>query len=72
MRILMVGVVLSAPMLLSGCATWQLYQLYPAFGAQPGGRLLFYDRSGAQNVLPPSGRSLAVEPSAAPNTYPVH
>ena len=54
MRILMVSAVLSAAMLLSGCATLQLYQLYPAFGTLGGGRLVLYDRRDAHNLLPPS------------------
>ena len=68
MRILTVSVVLSAAMLLSGCAT---LQLYPAFGTQPGGRLVLYDRRGAHNVLPPSNRYLAAEPTPAPHAQPV-
>ena len=72
MRILTVSVVLSAAMLLSGCATLQLYQLYPAFGTLGGGRLLLYDRRGAHNVLPPSDRYRSAEPTPAPHAQPVH
>jgi hypothetical protein len=63
MRILTVSVVLSAAMLLSGCATLQVYQLYPAFGTLSGGRLLQYDRRGAHNVLPPPG-GIGTQPAA--------
>jgi hypothetical protein len=71
MRILTVSVVLSASMLLSGCAALQLYQLYPAFGTQGGGRLLLYDRRGAHNVLPPSNRYFEAEPTPAPHAQPI-
>jgi hypothetical protein len=69
MRILRAIVVLSAVVLLSGCAT---LQKYPAFGTVGGGRLLFYDRQGAHNVLPPSGRYMTAQPKATPNAQPVH
>jgi len=68
MRILTTIVVLSTVVLLSGCAT---LQKYPAFGTMSGGRLLFYDRQGAHNVLPPSDRYLSAEPST-PYAHPVH
>jgi len=69
MRILMAIVVLTAVVILPGCAT---LQKYPAFGTVGGGRLLFYDRQGAHNVLPPSGRYLAAEPSPTPHGHPAH
>ena len=62
MRILTAIVALTAVMILPGCAT---LQQYPAFGTVSGGRLVLYDRQGAHNVLPPSGRNLAAEPSPA-------
>jgi len=71
MRILMVSVVLSAAMLLSGCAALQLYQLYPAFGTQGGGRLLLFDRRGAHNVLPPSDTYRSAAPTPAPHAQPI-
>jgi len=67
MRILTTIVVLSAVVLLSGCAT---LQKYPAFGTlYGGGRLVLFDRQGAHNVLPPAGRSLTTRPT--PDADPV-
>ena len=69
MRILTMVVVLSAVVVLSGCATMQKY---PAFGTlYGGGRLVLFDRQGAHNVLPPTGRSLTPRPSPTPNADPV-
>ena len=69
MRMLTAGVLLTAVVLLPGCAT---LQKYPAFGTVSGGRLIFYDRRDAHNVLPPSGRYLTAEPMATPHAQPVH
>lgn len=69
MRLLTASVVLSALLLLPGCAT---LQKYPAFGTVSGGRLVLYDRRDAHNVLPPSNRYLTDEPTPAPHPQPVH
>jgi hypothetical protein len=66
MRILTAGVVLSALLLLPGCAS---LQKYPAFGTASGGRLILYDRRSAHNVLPPSNRYIEAEPT--PHAQPI-
>jgi hypothetical protein len=71
MRKLAAGtVIITASCVLSGCAT---LQKYPAFSAQPGGRIITADRSGVTNLLPAS-RSMPPSRSAPPTTYgePVH
>lgn len=49
MRNLAAIVVISATFILQGCAS---LQKYPAFSAQPGGRIITADRSGVTNLLP--------------------
>jgi len=70
MRNLAVGVIITVSCVLSGCAT---LQKYPAFSAQPGGRIVTADRSGVTNLLPAS-RSMPPRRAAPPTTYgePVH
>ena len=52
MRKLAAGIIIiTASCVLSGCAT---LQKYPAFSAQPGGRIITADRSGVTNLFPPS------------------
>jgi hypothetical protein len=71
MRKLAAGIVIiTASGILSGCAT---FQKYPAFSAQPGGRIVTADRSGVTNLLPAS-RSMPPSRLAPPTTYgePVH
>jgi hypothetical protein len=71
MRKLAAGIIIiTASCVLSGCAT---FQKYPAFSAQPGGRIVTADRSGVTNLLPPS-RLMPPSRSAPPTTYgePVH
>lgn len=71
MRKLAAGtVIVITSCVLSGCAT---LQKYPAFSAQPGGRIVTADRSGVTNLLPAS-RSVHPSRSAPPTTYgePVH
>ena len=68
MRVLTASIVLTAVVFLPGCVT---LQQYPAFGTISGGRLVFYDRRGAHNVLPPADRHFTAEPSLPPHTQPV-
>jgi len=49
MRKLAAVVVIGAALILQGCAS---LQKYPAFSAQPGGRIITADRSGVTNLLP--------------------
>jgi len=66
MRQLAAGIVIiTTSCVLSGCAT---LQRYPAFSAQPGGRIITADRSGVTNLLPAS-RSMPPSHQAPPTTY---
>jgi hypothetical protein len=64
MRMLTASVVLTAVVLLQGCTT---LQRYPSFGTSAGGRLIFYDRQGTRNLLPPSRSNLTTHPVSAPD-----
>jgi hypothetical protein len=68
MRILTASLVLGAVVFLSGCVT---FQRYPAYGTVAAGRLVLWDRTGAHNVLPPSGRYHVAQPTPAPHADPV-
>ena len=62
--------VIGAALILQGCVS---LQKYPAFSAQPGGRIVTADRSGVTNLLPAT-KSVPATRSAPPTTYgdPVH
>ena len=70
MRKLAAIAVLGTALILQGCAS---LQKYPAFSAQPGGRIVTADRSGATNLLPAT-KSAPTTRSTPPSTYgePVH
>lgn len=70
MRTLAAVVVINAALILQGCAS---LQKYPAFSAQPGGRIVTADRSGVTNLLPAT-KSVPHAHQAPPTTYgdPVH
>ncbi|HTI44650.1 MAG TPA: hypothetical protein VL693_22630 [Vicinamibacterales bacterium] len=70
MRKLAAIVVIGTTLILQGCAS---LQKYPAFSAQPGGRLITADRSGVTNLLPATKSAPAAHPTP-PTTYgdPVH
>ena len=70
MRNLAAIVLIGAAFILQGCAS---LQKYPAFSAQPGGRIITADRSGVTNLLPAS-KSLPAQHSTRPTTFgqPVH
>jgi len=70
MRNLAASVVIGTALILQGCAS---LQKYPAFSAQPGGRIVTADRSGVTNLLPATKTVRTARP-APPTTYgdPVH
>ena len=68
MRILAASAVLITVVLLSGCATTQKY---PAFSAMPGGRLVLFDRQGANNLLPARESPSLNKPDPIPPNQPV-
>ena len=70
MRNLVAIVVLGSALILQGCAS---LQKYPAFSAQPGGRIVTADRSGVTNLLPATKSADTARPTP-PTTYgdPVH
>lgn len=70
MRNLAAVVVIGTALILQGCVS---LQKYPAFSAQPGGRIVTADRSGVTNLIPAT-KSGPVRHSPPPSTYgdPVH
>lgn len=60
--------VLTASVFLSGCTT---LQRYPSFGTASGGRFIYYDRSGARNLIPPQNHNAATHPAPVDPVSPV-